>query len=76
MENIYSEYADRKISKEDYKVQEHKQKKQALSEELERLKAERKQNNSSNSDNMIELLLQEFSDVEELTNEIKSVMIE
>lgn len=76
--NIYSDYADRKISKEEYKAQaqEHKEKKQSLAEELEKLKAEKKQSTSNSSDNMVELLLEKFCDAKELTNEMKSVMIE
>lgn len=76
--NIYSEYADRKISKEDYmvKAQEHREKKQTLSEELDRLKAERQQNSMDDSADKIELLLQRFCEAGELTNEIKSEMIE
>jgi hypothetical protein len=76
--NIYSEYADRKISKEDYmvKAKDHREKKQALSEELERLKAEWKQNSRDDSTDKIEQLLQRFCEAGELTNEIKSEMIE
>lgn len=76
--NIYSDYADRKISKEEYLLQskEHKQKKQSLSEELDKLKIEKKRKETDASADMVELLLQKFSDSEELTDEIKSVMIE
>lgn len=76
--NIYSDYADRKISKEEYLLQskEHKQKKQSLSEELDKLKMEKKRKETDASADMVELLLQKFSDSEELTDEIKSVMIE
>lgn len=76
--NIYSDYADRKISKEEYLLQskEHKQKKQSLSEELDKLKMEKKQKETDASADMVEMLLQKFSDSEELTDEIKSVMIE
>ena len=76
--NIYSDYADRKISKDEYLLQskEHKQKKQSLSEELDKLQCEKKQKESEVSVDMVGLLLQKFSDAEELTDEIKSVMIE
>lgn len=76
--NIYSDYADRKISKDEYLLQskEHKQKKQALAEELEKLKIEKKKMESNTSSDMVEMLLEKFSEAEELTNEIKSVMIE
>lgn len=76
--NIYSDYADRKISKEEYLLQskEHKQKKQSLSEELDKLKMEKKRKETDASADMVELLLQKFSDSEELTDEIKSVMVE
>ncbi|MGN0402622.1 MAG: hypothetical protein ACI4HQ_10270 [Acetatifactor sp.] len=76
--NIYSDYADRKISKDEYLLQskEHKQKKQALAEELEKLKIEKKKKESDTSSDMVEMLLKKFSEAEELTNEIKSVMIE
>ena len=76
--NIYSEYADRKISKEEYMIQsqEHKQKKQALAEELDRLKTELKQCKADGTKNSIEVLLQKFRDADELTNEMKEKMIE
>lgn len=76
--NIYSDYADRKISKDEYLLQskEHKQKKQSLSEELDKLQSEKKQKETEVSVDMVGLLLQKFSDAEELTDEIKSVMIE
>lgn len=76
--NIYSDYADRIISKDEYLLQskEHKQKKQALAEELEKLKIEKKKKESDTSSDMVEMLLEKFSEAEELTNEIKSVMIE
>lgn len=76
--NIYSEYADRKISKEEYMIQsqEHKQKKQALAEELDRLKIELKQCKADGTKDSIEVLLQKFRDADELTNEMKETMIE
>lgn len=76
--NIYSEYADRKISKEEYMIrsQEHKQKKQALAEELDRLKTELKQCKADGTKDSIEVLLQKFRDADELTNEMKEKMIE
>lgn len=76
--NIYSEYADRKISKEEYMIQsqEHKQKKQALAEELDRLKTELKQCKADGNKDSIEVLLQKFRDADELTNEMKETMIE
>lgn len=76
--NIYSDYADRKISKDEYLLQskEHKQKIQTLTEELEKLKSEKKQREPYASADVVELLLQKFSEAEELTNEIKSAMIE
>lgn len=76
--NIYSDYADRKISKDEYLLQskEHKQKIQTLTEELEKLKLEKKQKEPDASTDVVELLLQKFSEAEELTNEIKSAMIE
>lgn len=76
--NIYSEYADRKISKEEYMIQsqEHKQKKQALAEELDRLKTELKQCKADGTKDSIEVLLQKFRDADELTNEMKETMIE
>lgn len=76
--NIYSEYADRKISKEEYMIQsqEHKQKKQALAEELDKLKTELKQCKADGTKDSIEVLLQKFRDADELTNEMKETMIE
>ncbi len=76
--NIYSDYADRKISKDEYLLQskEHKQKIQVLTEELEKLKSEKKRKEPDASADVVELLLQKFSEAEELTNEIKSAMIE
>lgn len=76
--NIYSEYADRKISKEEYMIQsqEHKQKKQALAEELDKLKTELKQCKADGTKDSIEVLLQKFRDADELTNEMKEKMIE
>ena len=76
--NIYSDYADRKISKDEYLLQskEHKQRIQTLTEELEKLKSEKKQKEPDASTDVVELLLQKFSEAKELTNEIKSAMIE
>jgi len=76
--NIYSDYADRKISKDEYLLQskEHKQKIKTLTEELKKLESEKKQRKPDASADVVELLLQKFSEAEELTNEIKSVMIE
>lgn len=76
--NIYSDYADRKISKDEYLLQskEHKQKIQTLTEELEKLKSEKKQKEPDASTDVVELLLQKFSEAKELTNDIKSAMIE
>lgn len=67
-----------KGTKEEYVLQsrEYKQKKQALAEKLEKLKIEKKKKESDTSSDMVEMLLQKFSETEELTNEIKSVMIE
>lgn len=75
---LYDYINSRKISKDEYLLQskEHKQKKQALAEELEKLKIGKKKKESDTSSDMVEMLLEKFSEAEELTNEIKSVMIE
>lgn len=77
--NIYSEYADRKISKEDYleKTKEYKGKKQSLATELTHLMAKKEQSVSENkAADVVELLIKKFCDADTLTEEMKELLIE
>lgn len=77
--NIYSEYADRKISKEDYleKTKEYKGKKQSLDAELTHLMAKKEQSVlESKEADVVELLIKKFCDADTLTEEMKELLIE
>ena len=77
--NIYSEYADRKIAKEDYleKTKEYKGKKQSLDVELTHLMAKKEQSVlESKEADVVELLIKKFCDADTLTEEMKELLIE
>lgn len=77
--NLYSEYADRKISKEEYKIraEEYKKTKHSLQDELSRLKSEREISKADhNKSDKIEDIVKRFLDADKLTNEMKKVMID
>lgn len=77
--NLYSEYADRKISKEEYKIraEEYKQIKHSLQDELSRLKSEQEISKvDRNQSDEIEDIVKRFLDADKLTNEMKKVMID
>ena len=77
--NIYSEYADRKISKEDYleKTKDYKGKKQSLATELTHLMTKKEQSVSENkAADVVELLIKKFCDADTLTEEMKELLIE
>ena len=77
--NIYSEYADRKISKEDYleKTKEYTGKKLSLDAELTHLMAKKEQAVSENkAADVVELLIKKFCEADTLTEEMKELLIE
>lgn len=77
--NIYSEYADRKLSKEEYleKTKEYREKKHSLTEELIHLMTKKEQTAYENEEaDVVELLLKKFCESEELTEEMKELLIE